>query len=69
MLDLLQVTFFAAAGARLLLQSRSTALTVDTDLRIVSGETVVRLLKVTGLDAEFTVHATVEEALTVLSAR
>ncbi|MBV9846555.1 MAG: STAS domain-containing protein [Kutzneria sp.] len=65
-LDLQHVTFFAAAGVRLLLQTRQSAMKVNTKLHLVGAKSVMRSLELTGLTGEFTVHDTVAEAVATL---
>lgn len=56
-LDLLDVTFFSAAGLRLLIEARSTAELAGIDLRVVAGRAVTRPMELTGIRDSFAVHA------------
>lgn len=62
-LDLLGVRFFGSSGLALLLETQQLA-GDHVQLRIVTeGPTIRRPLQVTGLDQQFTLHLTREDAL------
>jgi anti-sigma B factor antagonist len=62
--DLDRVSFIDSSGLGVLVGALRRAREAGGDLRVVSGqETVARILRITGLDKVFSLHATLAEAL------
>jgi anti-sigma B factor antagonist len=62
--DLDRVGFIDSSGLGILVGALRRAREADGDLRVVSGnEAVARILRITGLDKVFPLHATLGEAL------
>jgi len=62
--DLNAVGFIDSSGLGVLVGALRRAREAGGDLRVVSGqETVARILRITGLDRVFALHATLDEAL------
>ena len=62
--DLDRVGFIDSSGLGVLVGALRRAREAGGDMRVVSGhETVGRILRITGLDRVFSLHATLDEAL------
>lgn len=62
--DLDRVGFIDSSGLGVLVGALRRAREAGGDLRVVSGnDTVARILRITGLDRVFSLHATLDEAL------
>jgi anti-sigma B factor antagonist len=62
--DLCSVGFIDSSGLGVLVGALRRAREAGGDLRVVSdNETVARILRITGLDSVFSLHATLDEAL------
>jgi anti-sigma B factor antagonist len=62
--DLDRVGFIDSSGLGVLVGALRRAREAGGDLRVVSGnDTVARILRITGLDRVFSLHATIDEAL------
>ena len=62
--DLTQVTFMDSTGLNILVRARRAAEARGGELRLVgAGETIRRLMCITGLDQIFTIHSTIEESI------
>jgi anti-sigma B factor antagonist len=62
--DLDRVGFIDSSGLGVLVGALRRAREAGGDMRVVSGhDTVARILRITGLDRVFSLHATLDEAL------
>lgn len=62
-LDLTEVTFIDSTGLRAIVGAHEAALDADTQLRVVPGQRVMRLLEITGVRDRLTLYSDRASAL------